>query len=50
MPLMQCTKAGKRGWKYGKSGACYTGAGARAKAAKQGKAIKSSQSKKGKKH
>ena len=47
MPIMRCTKNGKSGYKYGASGHCYTGAGARAKAAKQGKAIKS---KKGKKH
>lgn len=39
MPLMRCTKDGKQGWKYGKSGKCYTGSGARAKAEKQGKAI-----------
>jgi hypothetical protein len=45
MPVMRCIKNGKSGWKYGKSGACYTGPGARAKAAKQGRAIKSSQSK-----
>jgi len=48
MPIMQCIKNGKRGWKYGKSGACYTGPGARAKAAKQAKAIKASQKKRGK--
>ena len=45
MPVMRCTKGGKSGYKYGKSGTCYTGPGARAKAAKQGRAIKTSQHK-----
>jgi len=42
---MKCKKGGKSGYKYGASGHCYTGPGARAKAAKQGRAIKTSQSK-----
>ena len=42
MPLMRCTKNGKSGWKFGTSGKCYTGKDARAKAAKQGRAIKGS--------
>lgn len=41
MPLMRCTSNGKSGWKFGKSGKCYTGPGAKKKAAKQGAAIKS---------
>jgi len=43
MPLKKCTKNGKSGWKWGDSGACYTGPGARKKAIKQGRAIKVSQ-------
>lgn len=49
MPLMRCQKKGKSGWKWGKSGHCYTGKGAKSKAAKQGKAIKANQSRHGKK-
>ncbi len=45
MPIMSCSKGGKSGYKWGKNGHCYTGSGARAKAAKQGRAIKSSQHK-----
>jgi len=40
MPVQRCTKNGKPGWRWGKSGKCYTGSGAKAKAAKQGAAIK----------
>lgn len=36
MPLMECTVNGKKGWKYGKNGKCYTGPGAKKKAIKQG--------------
>lgn len=39
MPIQSCTKNGKSGYKYGDSGTCYTGPGARKKAAKQGAAI-----------
>ncbi len=42
MPVM---KSGG-GYKYGKSGKRYTGKGAKAKAAKQGRAIKASQARK----
>lgn len=49
MPVMKCTSGGKSGWKYGESGKCYTGPGARAKAARQGQAIEISKHKKGKK-
>jgi hypothetical protein len=43
MPVEKCTINGKSGWRWGKSGKCYTGPGAKAKAAKQGRAIKVSQ-------
>lgn len=39
MPLKKCSKDGKSGWKYGDSGHCYTGPGAKKKAIKQGIAI-----------
>ena len=48
MPLMRCTRNKKSGWKYGKGGKCYTGPGAKKKAAQQGQAIRQSQKKKGK--
>ena len=41
MPLKRCTSNGKAGWKWGK-GKCFTGPGAKKKAAEQGAAIKSS--------
>ena len=37
---MRCISSGKKGWKFGASGKCYIGTGARAKAAAQGRAIK----------
>lgn len=36
---MKCSNDGKSGYKYGDSGHCYTGPGAKKKAAKQGAAI-----------
>lgn len=42
---MKCGK-GKKGWKFGKSGKCYTGKDAKEKAKKQGVAIKISQGRK----
>lgn len=45
MPLQKCSVDGKSGWKYGESGHCYTGPGARQKAIQQMRAIKVSQSK-----
>jgi len=39
MPKMPCTKNGKKGVKWGKSGKCYTGPGASKKVDKQRKAI-----------
>lgn len=47
MPIKKCTKDGKSGFKYGDSGTCYTGPGARKKAAKQGQAIEISKHAKG---
>jgi hypothetical protein len=43
MPIKTCTKDGKSGFKYGDSGKCYTGKDAKAKAAKQARAIRASQ-------
>ena len=40
MPVMQCQSKNKKGWKFGKSGKCYTGKNARENARKQGQAIK----------
>lgn len=39
MPIKRCFKNGVAGWKFGDEGRCYTGPGAKAKAAKQGRAI-----------
>lgn len=39
MPLQRCRKNGVSGWKWGNSGACYVGSGAKKKAIKQGIAI-----------
>jgi hypothetical protein len=48
MPIKKCRSGGKSGYKYGDSGKCYTGKGGRAKAGKQARAIKASQSRQGK--
>lgn len=45
MPLKRCQSGGKSGWKWGDAGKCYTGEGAREKAARQGAAIESSKKK-----
>lgn len=45
MPLKRCQKNGKRGWKFGDSGFCYTGADAKRKAEEQGRAIKANKDK-----
>lgn len=42
MPLMGCQKDKNKGYKFGSSGKCYTGKGARAKAMRQGRAIEAS--------
>jgi hypothetical protein len=39
MPVEQCQTMGRRGFRWGKAGVCYTGSGARAKAERQGRAI-----------
>ena len=43
MPIQKCRKKGKSGWKFGKTGFCYTGKNALEKAKRQGRAIKRSQ-------
>ena len=45
MPIQKCQRNKKKGWKFGKSGKCYTGKNAKEKAKRQGRAIKSSQNK-----
>ena len=45
MPIKKCTKRGKKGYKWGDQGYCYTGSGARSKALKQGRAISISKKK-----
>lgn len=42
MPIQQCKKSGKRGWRFGTSGTCYTGPGALTKARRQERAIRAS--------
>lgn len=39
MPLKQCESGGESGWKWGDSGKCYTGPGAKQKAIRQALAI-----------
>ena len=46
MPVKKCTSGGKKGYKFGNSGKCFTGPGAKAKASKQGQAINASKAKK----
>lgn len=43
MPLMRCVSKGAAGYKFGVRGKCFTGRGARARAARQGRAIKANQ-------
>ena len=38
MPCHECMDKGKRGWKWGSKGKCYTGPGAKAKCERQGRA------------
>jgi len=47
MPIKRCSSKGRKGYKYGDRGKCYTGPSAKAKAAKQGRAIKASQARRG---
>ena len=42
MPVKRTTKNGKTAYKYGNKGKAYTGKGGKAKAAKQGRAIRAS--------
>ena len=42
MPYTKCSTDGKSGIKWGSSGKCYTGKGAKSKATKQMKAIRAS--------
>ncbi len=44
MPVTRCSINGRRGYKFGRKGKCYTGKGAEEKAKKQGAAIKISES------
>lgn len=44
MPVMKCQCKKRKGYKFGRSGKCYTGKGALKKAKRQGRAIKASQS------
>jgi len=48
MPLVRCTKDGKRGWKVKNTNNCYTGPGAKKKAYKQWQAIELDKKKRGK--
>jgi hypothetical protein len=43
MPIQRCTRKGKSGYRWGKSGKCYLGRGARRKALRQARAIRASQ-------
>ena len=43
MPVMRCQRNGRQGHKWGKSGKCYTGVDSKSKAARQGRAIKATQ-------
>lgn len=45
MPAQKCQKDGKKGWKWGEQGKCYTGDGAKKKALAQGQAIKANKGK-----
>lgn len=40
IPVKRCQKDGKKGWKWGDEGKCYTGSDAKEKALAQGQAIK----------
>lgn len=39
MPPQRCQRSGVKGWRWGTSGKCFTGKGAKAKAERQGRAI-----------
>ncbi len=42
MPVQRCQKNGRRGWKWGSTGTCYVGRGAKARAERQGRAVRAS--------
>lgn len=42
MPCKQCSDNGKRGWRWGDRGKCFTGPGALTKCKRQGRAIRAS--------
>lgn len=46
MPVKKCTSKGKKGYKYGDAGKCYTGTSGKSKAQKQGRAVAASKSRK----
>lgn len=48
MPIQRCSNGDKSGFRYGNSGRCYTGPGAKKKAQKQAVAINLSQKRAGK--
>lgn len=48
MPVQPCTKNGKKGWKWGDEGACYTGDWGKRRALEQGKAIEASKARRNK--
>lgn len=41
MPVQKCTSSNKSGYKFGVGGKCFTGRGSKARATRQGRAIKS---------
>lgn len=45
-PLKRCQEDGKKGWKWGDKGKCYTGPDAKEKAMKQAKAIEANKKRK----
>ena len=47
MPLKRCVRRGKSGWKFGDRGFCFTGTNAKARAARQGRAIEANKPKRG---
>jgi hypothetical protein len=46
MPLMRCTREGKKGWKWGAEGFCFTSEDAEQKARDQGLAVMRSMARK----
>ena len=50
MPIERCQANGTSGYRWGKQGKCYTGPGAREKAAEQGRAIERQKHMKGEKN